>query len=457
MPHKVACFFLVPVFWSLSLSAASPAGEADLRVGIASRDITPRGPIWLSGYAARNHASERIDHPLLAQAVAFADTRGGRFVLVALDNCEVNRQFTEPVLAEVRKKFDLPREAVVIICSHTHSAPCLSGVLQEMFVFQDEERERVEAYSGMLRDAMVEVVGNALKDLKPAILRRGRSRAGFAMNRRIFRDNRVVFGENPEGPVDHDVPVLSVLGMKGELRAVLFGYACHGTTLGGDDFYTVSGDFMAYARQYLERAFPGAMAIYLTGFGADSNPSPRGSLALAKQHGLELAGAVAGVLNRPMIPVRGPLRGSYARIPLSLAAPPGREKLQEDLKAKDVYIRNRARRWLQMLDSEKGLPTSVDYPMAVLRLGGDLTFLFLAGEVVVDYSLRLKQELEGDHPWMVGYAMEVPCYIPSARILREGGYEAESSLIYYGIYGPLLGSCETRITEKLHEMVASLR
>src|SRR5438046_9289578 len=83
------------------------------------------------------------------------------------------------------------------------------------------------------------------------------------------------------------------------MPSILFGYACHGTSIAGDDFYIVSGDYMAYTRQHLETLYPGAVAIYLTGMGADSNPSPRGTLLDAKRHGLELAGAVAGVLSAP--------------------------------------------------------------------------------------------------------------------------------------------------------------
>jgi hypothetical protein len=95
--------------------------------------------------------------------------------------------------------------------------------------------------------------------------------------------------------------------------------------------------------------------------------------------------------------------------------------------------------------------------MAALRIGDDLTMILFAGEVVADYSLRLKRELAADMPWSIGYAMEVPCYIPTVRILKEGGYEADSSLIYYGIYGPLLGRTEGLILETVRDMVKELR
>lgn len=428
----------------------------EIRVGVASRDITPEGAIWLSGYSARDHASDGVAQRLVASAAAFDDGHD-RFVVIALDNCEVSRKCSAPFLEEVQKKHGLPPDAVVIVSSHSHSAPCLEGVLEGMFAFEGVEKERVERYTNQLRADLVELVGAALADLRPASLARGEGTAGFAMNRRIYREDRVDFGENPIGPVDERVPVLRVTGPDGAIRAILFGYACHGTTIAGDDFYKVSGDYMAYAREHIEAVFPGAKALYLTGCGADTNPSPRGSLQFARQHGLELAGAVAGVLNRPLRPVVGPIRRAFERLELPLAPPPDRAKLVADADAKDKYVQNRARAWLALLDSGKPLPATVSFPTSVVRLGDELTFFFLGGEPVVDYALAIQSRFAADRPWTVGYAYEVPCYIPSQRILKEGGYEADSSLIYYGIYGPILGRAEEMILGKIAELVQKTR
>jgi hypothetical protein len=363
-----------------------------------------------------------------------------------------------PVLAAIEEKHRLPQDRVVAAPSHTHSGPCLVDVLPAMFNFPEPEQQKVIAYSERLRGLLVDVVGAALGDLKPAVLAYGSGSAGFAMNRRIYGDDRVDFGENPDGPVDRDVPVLRIAEPGGQVRAIVFGYACHGTTIaGGDEFYWVNGDYMGYACEYIEKAFPGATAFYLPGCGADTNPSPRATLTNAKQHGLELAGAVAGVLSRPMRPVGPSLRCAAARIDLPLAPAPTREKLVADAAHKDPYIQNRARLYLAMLDARKGLPTAVNYPLAAVRLGDEISFVFLAGEVVADYAIRIKRELAAEHPWTVGYAFEVPCYIPTRRILKEGGYEADSSLIYYGIYGPLLDRTEGLIFENLRELVRKVK
>ncbi len=199
------------------------------------------------------------------------------------------------------------------------------------------------------------------------------------MNRRVYQGDKVVFGDNPDGPVDWDVPVLRVKGTNGAVRAILFGYACHGTSVrGGDDWYVVSGEYMAYARQHLEAHQPGAVAMFLTGMGADSDPAPRGRLLDAKRHGLELAGAVIGVLDRPMRPVRGAFKLAYDEVELPLAAPPTREQLEQDARSEDVHLKRRAEAYLKSLNAGQPLPQSVNLPIAVLRLGDDLTFVLMA-------------------------------------------------------------------------------
>jgi hypothetical protein len=378
-------------------------------------------------------------------------------VIVSVDNCEVSREFTAPVLSALERKHGLGKGRVMIVSSHTHSGPVIDGPLMGMYQLAETDAGAISRYGKVLRDKLEEVVDAAIQDLRAGKLEHGIGRATFAMNRRVYREDRVDFGENPDGPVDWDVPVLKVLGETNDVRAVVFGYACHGTSIAGDDFSIVSGDYMSYARQHLEAVYPGAVAIYLTGMGADSNPSPRGRLLDAKRHGLELAGAVAGVLSRPMRPVSGDIRFAYREAELPLSSPPSRDRLEADTRGRDIYIKRRAQSYLERLDRGEPLPEAVKLPLSVIRVGDDLTMAAMGGEVVVDYAIRLKRLLKVDHPWLIGYAYEVPCYIPSIRILKEGGYEADYSLIYYGLYGPFRTQIEEILTRTMLELAESVR
>ena len=197
--------------------------------------------------------------------------------------------------------------------------------------------------------------------------------------------------------------------------------------------------------------------MYVTGMGGDANPSPRGHMLDAKRHGLELAGAVMSVLDRPMRPVRGSFKLAYDEVELPFVAPPGRERLEKDAQSQDFAIRMRAEAYLKRLNEGQSLPGSAKLSVAALRLGDDLTFILMGGEMVSDYGRRIKRLLASDHPWTIGYAYEVPCYIPSARLIKEGGYEPDSSLIYYGYYGPFKTEIETKLINRVETLSAGLR
>src|SRR5262249_41561461 len=149
---------------------------------------------------------------------------------------------------------------------------------------------------------MVEAITAAIADLKPAKLSIGEGTARFAINRREETPKGVVIGRNPEGPVDHSVPVLRVESAEGKLKAVVFGYACHNTTM---QHFQWCGDYAGFTQAYLEEKYPGALALFWIGCGGDANPTPRGKIEHCRTHGQHLADAVSDVLKRPMTPITG--------------------------------------------------------------------------------------------------------------------------------------------------------
>src|SRR5204862_1928554 len=164
----------------------------------------------------------------------------------------------------------------------------------------------------------------ALADLKPAQLSLGKGTARFAVNRREPTARGIINGYNPQGPVDHDVPVLRVTTPEGRLRAVVFGYACHNTTL---SFYQWCGDYAGFAQLDLQANHPGAVALFWMGCGADANPLPRGTVALCKQYGRELAAAVDDVLkSAKLTPVTGSFTARYAEVALPFDTIPDKSK-----------------------------------------------------------------------------------------------------------------------------------
>ncbi len=424
---------------------------AGFKAGVATRVITPAEPLWMAGYANRDHPAEGKQHDLHVKALALEDATGTVLVLMTSDLIGLPRPLSEAVAAEVSRKAGLPRERLMLTASHTHCGPVLNGNLMDMYPISDEQKQAIARYTDRLAGTMAETVLAALADRKPARLSYGSGTARFAMNRRQPTPNGIINGRNPDGPVDHSVPVLRVEGTDGELRAVAFGYACHNTTL---QYYKWCGDYAGFAQLALEAKHPGAVGLFWIGCGADANPLPRGKVEQAEQYGKELAEAVDGVLAGRRVPMAGTFAARFATIPLAFDHRPSRAELQADLAGKDHTKRQRAARFLKMLDGGGPIPSEyAHYPVQVWRLGDGPLWVALGGEVVVDYNLRLTKELAGPRPvWVTGYANDVMAYIPSERVLREGGYEGDTSMIPYGQPSKWAPGLEGKIVAKVHEL-----
>lgn len=434
----ISCLLLLAAW-----SAPAAQGEEGFQAGVARVKITPEPPCWLSGYASRLRPATTVLQDLWAKALALRDPGGRQVVLVTLDLIGLPRNTYETVATQARARYHLDPSSLVLNCSHTHCGPAVGSNLSVMFAFSAEDEARVEQYTTRLASQIVGVIGEALQNLAPAVLATGQGSASFGANRRQPTPQGFRFGVNPQGPTDHAVPVLRVTARDGTLRSVLFGYACHNTTLGGD-FYEINGDYAGYAQAALEQAHPGLTAQFLMLCGADQNPHPRGTIELARQHGQDLAAAVEQVLRTELRPVRPPLRTSMEATPLDFA-PHQREIYEKDLQGQDKFRQRRARLMLAAYDQGKPVTQVPSYIVQAVRFHDDLTLLTLAGEVVLDYSLRAKREFPGENLIVAGYCNEVMSYIPSRRILAEGGYEAVDSMVYYGQPGPFSDGVEERV------------
>jgi hypothetical protein len=424
----------------------------EYKAGVARADITPREPIWLSGYGNRNKPSQGVDQRLFAKALVIEDKDGTRSVLVCVDLIGFPAEFTNSVADKIKSDYGIARDRFMLVASHTHTGPQIFNSLGGMFDLKGHDAEVVQSHTEWLAEQLPPLVGEALSRLQPVRLTFGHGRATFAANRRVFRPNGVQFGVNPDGLVDHDVPVMRVQAADASTLAILFGYACHCTTLGGDH-YGIGGDWAGYAQEYLELAHPGATAMFVTGCGADSNPEPRGKLEFARQHGAHMAGSVAAVLTRPMVPVSGTIGAAFDNVQLPLAESPSRDEFAKRLTDKNDFVRRHAQRQIDILDRNEPLMKSYPCPVQVWRFGSDLTLIAIGGEVVVDFVLRLKREFGAERLWVAGYANDVFAYVPSVRILTEGGYEADYNLIYYGLPTRFAPAVEDTLVRSVHELV----
>lgn len=460
MNLNLRCFLICFFWWMILLGKSSvqllaqemAEMETHMDIGVSTIDITPDHPIRLAGYGAREEKpSEGIIHQLNAKALAFGRDDQGPSILITVDLVGIPAIITAKVTKRITEQTGIEASHLVICASHTHGGPEVGNLLNILQYrgdsFSDsllklEELVEISRYTERLTDQLVAVALSSLADREPALVFWGQGRMGFAKNRRT-----------EGGPVDQSFPLMKITDPTGNLKAILVNYACHGTTLGGD-VNQIHGDWMGVAQLMIESNHPGVVAMVSIGCGADANPYPRGKMEHLRVHAQEVADNVEQLLTSKLHPITQPPSGKIKWINLPFAHVPSVPELisqTEDKTVRGYY----ARLALDRIARGQGIPKTLSYPVQTWTFGNEMAMINLAGEVVVDYSLRLKKEIGANRLWINAYANNVPCYIASCRVIREGGYEAESSMYYYDKPSPFAEEIEELIINTVHELLPS--
>ena len=462
----------LPLLFAAHGALSHPAiGEELLAVGVARVDITPRQPVHLINELGPEELVG-VSQQLYARAIAIGSDSQGPSLLVSFDGIGVPGQVTEEVARRLMTQRGIPRERFVVCATHTHWAPHLSKLLPTIYgsTLPTDQQQRVDQYTHRLTDWIEQAALDALQDRQPRRLSWDTGKVGFAANRRLEEGGRLVTGErlmftyNPRAPVDHTLPVLFVHEPNGSLRSVLFSYACHNVSLTLREFTAfrnrVHGDWAGLAQEQIEANHPGCIAIATIGCGGDQRPSPVGGLEVAEAQAREVAAEVDLLLadSASNKTVTAAPTGSVERIGLPLTELPDRNTLLEYAAVHDQGRNAAARGFLarQMLDRlQSGQRPGPELPYIVQtwHFGDALALVFLAGEVVVDYSLRIGREFDRQRVFTVAYANATPCYIPSKRSLERGGYEADSSMNYYGFLRRLIPATEDLIVASVQRQL----
>ena len=437
-------------------------------IGAASVDITPDYPVRLSGYGNRRQESSTVAQRLTAKALAIGGPDAeSPAILITVENCGMTPTLREAVVFALREQRISP-ERVVICATHSHTAPCISGWAQNLFGedLPPDHKLHVERYTQELTAKLIQVARQAISSQRPGRLAWGQGSTAIAANRRVLKDGRWAgFGVQSDGPVDHSLPVLAARDLSGKLIAVVANYACHCTTLPGE-FNEISGDWAGHSQQLLEQDHPGAIALLTIGCGADANPNPRGTLANSIAHGRTVANEVNRVLSGELTPLSPQLDCQLRHIALPLEASANRDEWTRRASLPGVEG-HYARKHLQRAAVGEEFPSTVHYPIATWVFGarlpqdgtprpkqlGDLAMVFLGGEVVVDYVTRMKSEFDASRLWVSAYANDVPGYIPSRRLLTEGGYETDLSIAIYDLPARFAPEVEDTLIDAVQKLL----
>lgn len=446
--------------------------------GAATVDITPAEPIFLAGYM-RDEPSGDVRNPIHAKVAFFQSADGTKALIINADLVGFSRDQIAYLTKEAAIRYGIAREHIILSATHNHSGPAVDGVLPLFHPFTEETKAVVERYTKKLLQDILAGIEDAQANAEPCRLSYHTALAGFAVNRR----RAASYLRHYPTVVDHDVPALVATNADGVIRGLLFGYACH-TTVMFDNL--IDGDYSGYAQMELEAELPECTAIFLAGCGGDANPLPRRRVSLAQTYGHLLATAVQdAIAAEGMAITKSQIAGVYNEIDLSLEPAPSIESIQAELESDTLRQRvireqfrpippewtteetekqiNRSvggarRKLLHQLELDRlgGRPTSLPYPIQVLRLGGVLSLVALAGEPVADYALRIKEHHGFLTTWPMGYCNELVAYIPSLRVLQEGGYEGKTSMSEYGWPAPFCADVEKLILQEVEGQMAAI-
>jgi hypothetical protein len=423
----------------LSLAAAVCHAETvriaagPLRVGIATADITPKEPVGMAGFGFRKHPSEGVGKPIAASCVVF-DNTVTRVAFVAFDLCYIGKTQLDDLRAAAQKA-KIPPQQLMVNFSHTHSGPNVTTPANAAYA------ERFKS----LTDALF---AQAAADLQPALLDYTVGSSTMAVSRRRLNEKRHLAEMLPEPrkPIDPDVPILRVTSPEGKVRAVLFGYACHPSTLHD---YRISPDYVGYARDWIVAVYPGCVPIFFQGCAGDIKTRcvngegifdfPENLLApdaFTAELGHELGRAVVAALSVP--PEPAPADRSKVP-PEAFHAPPGARKTPaaaykappEALKALSEALKTPVQ--LAGIVEEYDAPDKKEPDKRSRKKltgawrVGDVYLVGMQCEIGSQIGLRLKRDMSGGRVWTCGYTHHGIGYFVDAASYSEKGYEIECS------------------------------
>ncbi|MAT14005.1 MAG: hypothetical protein CMJ46_01900 [Planctomyces sp.] len=439
---------------SLLWVSASTLDAADYEIGLSKLEITPTEPVRLSGYGNRTEPFERVEEPIFVRTMAIRHGEEPVHILSGVEGIGLSGVVTKRIAERLEAEFGISRERFALANSHSHTAPHTSEGIPNLFAapLSEAETAAMDRYTQYVEDQVAASVDQAIKALEPALLSWGEGASRLAMNRRIIKGGVCVgMGPNPDGIIDEQLPVLKVSSPDGELRGIIFNYACHCTTLVPQHNF-VNGDWAGYAQKFLEEEYTDAIALCTIGCGADANPEPRGEFEHAIKNGRVIADEVKRVLKTQLDPIDDAPEASFGYAGLEY----NRRDIEEFrslLNDPTPQVRRHAENMVEVYERKRRLPETYPMPIQTWSFGDEMTMVFLGGEVVSPYAHRIRQELDNSkHTWVTAYANDVFGYVPSESMISQGGYEVDFSQVFYNHPGPWASGTEDLVLKRVKEI-----
>jgi len=429
-----------------------------MRIGWASRDVTPQRPNALRGQFY-TRISEGADDPITVTAMAIESAPSGGLPMQAiLISCD--RVGTPAaIVARVREALgetldDFDSQMLVMNATHTHSAPTLD---EGVYPPQDDSVQTPTEYAEQFVDWCVEAAVEAWAGRRAAGLSWAYGQAVVGHNRRACYEGNVarMYGKTDdpafrgiEGYEDHGLNVLMTWDAEQTLTGMVVNIACPSQV--SEHSLTVTADYWHEARQELRRRF-GADLRILPQCSAAGDQSPHLMLRkdleefMRRRRGLterqeiarRIANAVGDVFDGAKADIRTELVFEHRAETVELPARMVTEQEYEQAKAECLKLEadaemeasrrfvhlGRNRRVIQRYETQGAAP-SHEVEVHVLRLG-EVAIATNPFELFLDFGLRIKARSSALQTFLVQLSCACDGYLPTQRAVQGRSYGAE--------------------------------
>ncbi|PYI56934.1 neutral/alkaline non-lysosomal ceramidase N-terminal domain-containing protein [Paenibacillus flagellatus] len=411
-----------------------------MKFSMSKADITPQTPVFMTGFAARTHESEGIHDPIYAKAVLLQANK--TLLIITLDLSGGDRSFIDGIKHTLEAAFGLQHDEVLINFSHTHHAVAARGPV-DANTNSSFNRQQGSMDYGFLRDILVGIVKDCYANAEEGALLLGRGTSKFGVSRRRLTEKGVLWKPAYDAEIDNDLFVLKLVDQSNTLKGILYSYGCHPTSMDSDN-YLISNDFPGKTNGYLEETYPGATAFFLQGCAGEIKPLKCAvgddfiscSFEQMEEAGVDLAKDVIGVLeHKPFHPIQCRFKTILAEATLYMEHTP--IEYFEDIVNNPAIGEARRRGAKRKIDLIKeGLAKDrTSIYISIWHLDDETRLIAMEGEISTEYSLLLKKMFPGGKTIILGYTNGVTFYVPTRKMIGEGGYEVD----YHHIGGPFSG------------------
>ncbi len=429
---------------SLVILFAIPSHAVELQAGVAKSNITPPLGGSMYGYGARgSNVSAGVHDPIFAKAIVLSDGTK-KLAVVTLDLGSMPRESTLNIRKLVQDATDI--DTVLLVASHTHSAPSLVAG----FPNQDSP------YIGELESKIAEAIAAANDKLQPATIGVGWGRAEEGHNRRWVNDDGTVtmlWGNRerkPTKPLDYAVGVIAVDTPAGKPIATLVNFSCHPVVLGPENLL-ISADYPGAMMAQLENEV-GGQAMFVQGAAGDINPF--WDKTAPEDGAFEQVTKMGETIAKEVQRVRGEIAEWETDVRLDMARQ--EYELQQrwdfdDPDAKKSADPDFARIMQYYLD---GFKRERNAEVNTVLIGSRIALATFPGEFFVEHGLHLKESSVIKNTFFVGYTNGAVGYFPTIRAAAEGGYGATSATVVE------VGTGERLVNDaliRLHQQAGKLR